>query len=188
MRKRFVGIMLSLVLIMVAVFSLVACNGQNNNNVNVSKEHREIIEKSIDALKIKWNSVLNNDGLDPTIDNKKIKIDNTIVYELKNDVTLDDCKKICDDEADAVFLYDIYEQYFKDIDYVVEFVILSDYVRCGMLFDENLYNQCLVSKDNYEITDYVFKSILYNMGLKYPFIEKTIDYGSAFDRTIDVSK
>ena len=83
--------------------SLVACNNPNAGNVKVSAKHREIIEKSIDAIKVKWKTELDHDGVDKTIDNKKVKIVNTMIYELKSDVTLEDCTQILWVRARSIF-------------------------------------------------------------------------------------
>ena len=141
----------------------------NDSNSNLNSDENEYIELAIDKITEAWSG---EEYYATTI-----KIINTNIQYIKSDVS-----KI----YDARFI-ELYNRYLADVDFVVEFEILSNAYYNSMYYRNlNLLDSVVFYKDGrIEVKDLLYTvEVMYYSFNRDVFLEDVVDYGSSYNRTI----
>ncbi len=152
--------LITLILSILIILSLVSCaNNAADNEINDPiSSYDKIVNESIDALKSEWKNIYKEYDRDGYFE-----IKNTRVIEIKdNDISL-----------------------FKDVKYVVEFILFTDYYGSAPYYSEAVVsNVALVYKNGeIEITRDPFRlysSATYSYNYS-DIIENIVDCGSRYN-------
>ncbi len=125
------------------------------------------VQKGIDALTAKWEE-LYSDGLYEG--DKHLEIRNTRVVQVNPDTAVAE---------------------FQDVDYIVEFILFTDYFGSGPYYENvGVYDSVMVYKDGTVLVEArnplsVYRGINYITDFS-DIIESISDYGDAYNQTIQL--
>ena len=147
--KRIIVLFVSILLI----FNLVSCSDMNKNDINNHiSTYDSIVKDAIKELRNEWKEIYNkseNDGY--------FEIKNTRVIEIKdNDISI-----------------------FKDVKYVVEFILFTDYYGSAPYYSEAVVSNVAViyKNGNAEITGDLFR--------RYSSATYSYDYSDIIKNIVD---
>ena len=144
------------------LFSLVGC--QNDGGSSKNKKYDKIINKAIDLVMEAWTEEYEKNNFDG---DGTVQITNTRLVVIQ--------------ESDGK-----HAEYFKDIAYIVEFVIFSDYYGTAPYYVDVGINNCvIVYKDGTMKATTNWIKAVFGVTFSYPtdHMDKVIDCGSEYNTT-----
>ena len=164
---------LVLLLTSILILSLVGCtaNTAGNNNDTATSEDERVLD-AINILKQQWEKDYNEFN----IEDKYLEIVNTTIINIK-------------DHIDPEETYD-YGYLFEDVDYIVEFELLSNFMETSPYYNNiGTFNCVIVYKDGTsEVSKNLlnhYKSTTYSADFS-PIIESVECFHGEYDQVLDL--